>query len=485
MDALTAAAMRRVDRTAGTIIIAMTLCLGGTWGALLYATSQASADDASWSPCPSMLYPRAWPEVVVLPNGDIFVIGGYSISGPTATTEVFDVSEKQWKAGPTMAVKRVGHTATLLNDGTVLVTGGETGGGTTDNAEVIDLGKSACQALPDMFSARSGHAAVRLSSGDVLVVGGTDWITGAWSHAEIYDPETHSWVPGGIMDHARVLLSVQLLENGEAIAIGGDSAGTSELFDPSTGEWHGESAMSKRRFDSASIVLASGHVLVAGGVDSGAVLRSAEMYDPETNIWFSAGSMLSQRAQFTLSLLPDGRVLAAGSYSAELGTTSSTELFCQCNMAWSTTTPMAKSRGAHGAAALPTGNILMIGGMSGDSATASAEEYTPPSSLPEPPPPPPPPPYCQPKDILPFVLEVASQMPGHSFHGLVAKVLIAQVYYESAMIEDCLHILDSFYNEVRAFLLNGHVDEEGIASLYAAYAAVVECLGGTPLPEIP
>ena len=485
MDALTAAAMRKVDRTAGALIVVMTLCLGGVGGAVLYASIHATADDASWSSCPSMLYPRAWPEVVTLPNGDIFVMGGYSVSGPTATTEIFDVVEKQWRAGPTMTVKRVGHTATLLDDGTVLVTGGETDRGTTDSAELIDLGKGVCQALPEMFFARSGHAAVRLQGGEVLVAGGTDWVTGIWSHGEMYDPVTHSWVPAGTMTHARVLLSLQLLQNGQAIAIGGDSDATSELFDPSTCEWHGEAAMAKKRSDAASIVMSSGHVLVAGGIDSGTVLRSAEMYDPETNVWFSAGSMLSQRVRFTLSLLQDGRVLAAGSYSEEFGTTSSAELFCQCSMTWSTTTPMERARGAHGAAALPTNNILMIGGMSGEAPTSSTEEYTPPTSQPEPPPPPPPPPYCQPKDILPFVLEVAPQMPGNQFHGLVAKVLVAQVYYENGMIDDCLSILDSFYYEVRAFLLNEHVDEEGIALLYAAYAAVVKCLGGAPLPEIP
>lgn len=483
MEALTASAIRRADRTSAAIVAAMLLSVGGIGGSLVLI-GQASADDASWSPYPSMMLPRAWPETVVLPDGDILVVGGVSISGPTASTEVFDVDEESWKPGPAMAEKRVGHTVTLLDDGTVLVAGGETGSGVTDSAEIIDVDHGACYSLPDMSFSRSGHAAVRLQESGVLVTGGTDWSSGVWSQAEMYDPDSHSWSPAGTMAHARVFLSMQLLESGKAIAIGGDDEGTSELYDPATGEWHGEASMLASRRHSASVVTSSGSVLVAGGVGSGEALASSEMYDSNAGIWLPAGDMNAPRAHFTMSLIPDGRVLAAGSWMNGEGSLKAAELFCQCTMTWNPTTAMIEARGAHGAAELPNGHLLMIGGRDGDVIIASTEEYTPPTTGPEPPPLPPPP-YCQPKDILPFILAVAPQMPGSSYNGLVAKVLVAQVYYEEGLIEDCLHILDAFYNEIRAFLLNGHVDEEGISSLYLAYASVVECLGGAPLPEIP
>ena len=155
-------------------------------------------------------------------------------------------------------------------------------------------------------------------------------------------------------------------------------------------------------------------------------------------------------------------------------------------MAWSSADSMLQARGAHGAATLTDGKVLLIGGRSSIAVTASTEMYTPPTSEPEPPPPPPPPPpFCQPIDILPFVIQVAPEMPGHSAHGLIAKILVAQGYFEADNIEDCLHILTAFYNEVRAFLGSDHMTEEGAEMLYDAYAAVVECLGGTPQPEIP
>ncbi len=486
VDALIATAEARPDHAVGIIFITVMLGLGGAGSALAYIAVQADAESADWSSFPSMTYPRAWPELVTLPSGDIVAIGGLSVSGPTATTEVFDPDEASWRPGPTMTSARLGHTATLLDDGAVLVAGGETGSGTTSSAEIIDFAAGAAYALPDMNFARTGHSAAKLPNGGVLVTGGTDWMTGTRAEAEIYDPESHSWLYGGTMLHPRVFFPMIALDDGAVLAIAGDASGTSEIYDTETNSWGDEATMTQKRYDSASVVTSTGEVLVAGGLEDGVVLRSSEMYDHETNSWYSSGSMTVPRVHFTLSLLVDGRVLAAGSWSSSVGATDTAEVFCQCGMAWNSADSMLRARGAHGAATLPDGTVLLIGGRSSTAVTASTELYTPPTSEPEPPPPPPPPPpHCEPVDILPFVIIVAPEMPGHSAHGLIAKILVAQSWYELEEIEDCLHILDAFYNEVRAFLGSGHMTEEGAEMLYDAYATVVECLGGTPQPEIP
>ena len=486
VDALIATANNGPNHAVGIILVTVMLGLSGAGSALAYIAVHADAESAGWSSFSSMTYPRAWPEVVSLPGGDLVAIGGLSVNGPTATTEVFDPDEASWSPGPTMTSARLGHTATLLDDGMVLVTGGETGTGTTSSAEIIDLVTGAAYALTDMNFARTGHSAAKLPDGKVLVSGGTDWITGTRVEAEIYDPESHSWLYGGSMLNPRVFFSMWTLDDGSVLAVAGDASGTSEVYDPRTNSWGDEATMVDKRYDFASVVTSSGDVLVAGGLSDGVMLRSSEIYDHETNSWYSSGIMMAPRAHFTLSLLADGKVLAAGSWSSSTGATGTAEVFCQCMMVWSSADSMLQARGAHGVATLPDGKVLLIGGRSSIGVTASTEMYTPPTSEPEPPPPPPPPPpYCQPIDILPFVIQVAPEMPGHSAHGLIAKILVAQGYFEADNIEDCLHILTAFYNEVRAFLGSDHMTEEGAEMLYDAYAAVVECLGGTPQPEIP
>lgn len=486
VDALIATADNGPNHAVGIILVTMLLGLSGAGSALAYIAVHADAESADWSSFPSMAYPRAWPEVVTLPYGDIVAVGGMSVNGPTASTEVFDPDGASWSQGPTMTNARLGHTATLLDDGTILVAGGETGVGTTSSAEIVDLTTGAAYALPDMNFARTGHAAVRLPDGKVLVSGGTDWMTGTRVEAEIYDPESHTWLYGGSMLSPRVFFSMWALDDGSVLAVAGDASGTSEVYDPRTNSWGDEATMVNKRYDFASVVTVSGDVMVAGGLSGGVMLRSSEMFDPETNSWYDSGDMIAPRAHFTLSLLADGEVLAAGSWSSSTGATATAEVFCQCRMAWSSADSMLQARGAHGAATLTDGKVLLIGGRSSTALTASTELYTPPTSEPEPPPPPPPPPsYCEPIDILPLMIQVAPEMPGHSVHGLIAKILVAQRYFEADNIEDCLHILTAFYNEVRAFLGSDHMTEEGAEMLYDAYAAVVECLGGTPQPEIP
>lgn len=483
MEALRAKAIEGSDHALGIVLITVMLGIGGAGPALLFVALDSEPVD-KWSPLSSMIIPRAWPEVVTLPDGDVLVTGGLSVNGPTAYTEVFDPDTGTWTPGPTMSVARLGHTATLLADGTVLVTGGETGRGVTAKAEILDMANDATLTLPDMYFARAGHAAVALADGKVLVSGGTDWVSGLRSEAEAYDPVSHSWLPAGTMSTKRIFFDMHLLADGSAIAVGGDNGATSELYHPGSNSWSDAADMASVRYNSASVTTATGEVLVAGGLVDGVPIASSEMYDPDTNSWFSAGEMLSARAHFTLTVLDDGRVLAAGSWSSE-GETGSAELFCQCNMRWSAAAAMVKARGTHGAALLGNGTVLIMGGRTTTGVIASVELYTSVSESPGPPPPPPPPPYCQPIDLLPLVAYVAPEMPGHSAHGLVAKILVAQSYYDRGDIESCLEILDAFYNQVRAFLGSGHMSPEGASMLYDGYESVVECLGGTPQPEIP
>jgi len=424
-----------------------------------------------------MALPRSSPAVVTLPDGDILVTGGLSISGPTSTTEIFDVQQMKWRPGPTMISKRVGHTATLLDDGTVLITGGETGTGTTSSAELLNLSIGASISLPSMYFGRSAHAAVKLAGGMVLVTGGSDWVTGEWKQAELFDPVNHSWKPAGNMAYPRIFFALQILESGMVVAISGDENGTSELYDPSSNSWIGTAKMNEKRYGAGSMELADGGILAAGGMVDSTTLYTTEIYDPSSNSWNPAAPMIHPRAHFSMNRLSNGSVLAAGSWDST-GVSGTSEVFLPDTGEWAEVGNMNHPRGAHGSASLPGGAVLVMGGVTDSTETSTAEVYagesvSPPSGL------------RMPKDIIPLVIVIANELPGYSANGLIAKLLAAQAQYDDGANTTCLEILDAFYNQVGAFHQSGHLCDSGTTLLYAGYSQVVEYIGGVPQPSIP
>lgn len=428
-----------------------------------------------WSDGPALLQPRAYPAVVVLGDGRIAVMGGVTASGITSSTEVFDPELWSWRPGPNMLSKRIGHTAHLLSDGRVYVFGGDTGSGATSSVEVIDFSLGYSTQLPRMYFARTGHSSVVLLDGRVLVAGGTDWKTGVWREAEVYDPLTRTWSPAGSMSHARLFACAEVLRDGSVLMAGGDTDGTSEVFDPGTTTWGSVSKMSVKRARASSVTLGDGRVMVAGGLAGDAPLRSVEAYDPPSKVWSPAGDMSEPRASFSLVKLTDGVVLASGSYS-KLGTVASADLFCPQNSTLFRTYPMSVSRGAHGSAITPDGRAIVFGGYSGVSLTPTTEVFAqmPPEE----------PQYCQPIHLLPLVLDL-DEVPGHSKLGFIAKMFAAQAKYDIGDHETCIDIMNAFYHQVRAFAQSGHMTHEHAVLIYDAYASVVTCIGGTPLPPFP
>jgi hypothetical protein len=456
---------------------------------LPFIQSSTHTDDEvgfTWHDAPSTTIPRAYPAVVVLGNGNVLVIGGLTVGNtPTATTEVFDQKVGIWKPGPTMVSKRVGHTATLLKDGTVLVAGGETGAGVTAGAELLNTTGVASFSLFGMSFARAGHAAVLLGNGKVLVTGGSDSIGHTWKQAELYDPIGHKWLPAGNMVLPRMTLSLKLLSDGSAIAIGGDKNGTSEKYIPSSNTWSGLAQMRSVRYNSASVTLDDGRILVAGGLVNANPINSAEIFNPSTSAWSGVSNMKVARASFSLTSAQSG-VLAAGSYS-KLGTTNATELFHPNNSTWSLAEPMNKSRGAQGYAVVPGGSVFEIGGWSNGAITSSVLVFGPAAPIPPPPKPPPPePPPPKPHmpiELVPLVL-ACKELPGNSANGLIAKLMAAQAKYDQKDFAVCINIMNAFYNQVRAFDNSGHMTELHVETLYSGYASVLSYIGGTPLPPI-
>ena len=80
-----------------------------------------------------MIYARKWHSSVLLPDGRVFISGGYGFrahvdhpgsSIELATTEIYDPKTKKFIEGPPLEYARAKHSSVLLDNGKVLIAGG-------------------------------------------------------------------------------------------------------------------------------------------------------------------------------------------------------------------------------------------------------------------------------------------------------------------------------------------------------------------------
>src|SRR5207253_6007752 len=87
-----------------------------------------AATDA-WTTAGSLATPRAFHTATLLPNGKVFVAGGWNNRVSPfvlASAELYDPASNSWSAIASMAQGRLGAFASILPDGRVLVAGGAT-----------------------------------------------------------------------------------------------------------------------------------------------------------------------------------------------------------------------------------------------------------------------------------------------------------------------------------------------------------------------
>ncbi len=279
---------------------------------------------------------------------------------------------------------RYKHTATLLEDGRVLVTGGYVAARWPPtalvSAEIYDPSIGRWSPTPPMFDPRRHHGAVLLEDGRVMVSGGmTDeydlhpedarliWL-GSIASAEVYDPSTETWSLVGGMTEENGAHLLEMLENGQVLAIGGLGA-SAALYEPTSGTWvsagEATSRDSETRLWDTTALLAEGKVLFIGGFDGSAHIDSVELWDLLTGLSSSTGSMIGARAASTATVLTDGRVLVTGGYGGPgsgAGTLASAEIYDPTSGTWSGAGEMAHSRIDHTMTVLQDGRVLVVGG---------------------------------------------------------------------------------------------------------------------------
>ena len=251
--------------------------------------------------------------------------------------DVFDPSLNSWAPLPKPPTQRIGPDMVLLDDGRVLVLGGQdiVPSGPQDvilpfvgTAEIFNPETNDWQQAATMDQPLFRQAAVRLSDGRVLVVGGVFLSDGKESaRAEIYDPATDTWTPTEDMSIERGRPNAILLADGRVLVTGHQrfdfraTTGRVDIYDPDTDTWTAADELSQPSDGHSLTLLPDGKVLAAGGenpvVRSSNYYSTTEIFDPSTNSWSPGPELSEPRSSHSATLLPDGRVLLVGGIGPE------------------------------------------------------------------------------------------------------------------------------------------------------------------------
>ena len=294
---------------------------------------------------------------------------------------------------------------TLLIVGSLVLVSFACGGGSGDGEEeqvvlptpMVLIDTPTPLPTNSMSFARGTHTATLLPDGRLLIAGGDDGsgrLDAIIDVAELYDPSTGRWEPGGVMGRQRTQHAAVLLNDGRALLVGGagvvqakiDEQGIeqplieTDLFDATNDSWSFTGETSIPRDNLAATLLANGSVLIAGGDDGKgtdtSILASAEVFDPATGQWSSTGSMSQTRQGHSLVALGNGTALVAGGDAGD-DPFQSVEIYDPASGAWSGGADMAEARERFAAVVLQDGKVLVVGGGGTDGRLASAEMYDP------------------------------------------------------------------------------------------------------------
>jgi len=257
----------------------------------------------------SMHTAREGHTATLMRDGRVLVAGGSDNGTHTLdSAEIYDSSNGQWSSAGHMTVPRIAHVAVLLGSGKVLIAGGGRGdmpGGyiVYQNAEIYDPAFNQFNAVPArMKSDRVGAAALLLDDGRALIVGGKSGkvlMTGPnggtmnlasfapLNTAELYDPETSSFIKTGDMRVPHYLGTLAKLSDGNVLVVGGwriqgnvvMGMSDAEVYQPSADGFSRVGSTHVARLQNSATLLPDGNVLVAGGIDGKSlVTASVEFY---------------------------------------------------------------------------------------------------------------------------------------------------------------------------------------------------------------
>jgi len=344
--------------------------------------SYAATSDGTWSSLPNMPSSHLWASgIITLNNNNVLVTAGYSPTGLTASTALFNTQTKTWSTTGNINDPRAlhGNAIVKLNDGTIMIAGGE-GPDVTDisSVEIYNPASGTWQ-FTDPLATPRRYQAIILQDGKVLVTAGAEGLPDNdrfLGSTEIYNPQTEQWTSSGYLKIPREgAPEITLLPNGKVLLLGGYSKNDrlidrAEIYDPQRSGWT-TSLMPYGLMGATATVLDNGLVLIAGGstgyyTNATTITNKTLLYNPTADTWTPTTPMNVARSSHNAVLLEDGKVLIIG------GGTPITEIYDPQTSTWKQG-PSTKYPQHNGIAVLQNKDILAI---AGDPQGVNAEIFT-------------------------------------------------------------------------------------------------------------
>lgn len=369
------------------------------------------------APTESLATGRYNQSAVLLPNGDVLIVGGMT-TGPmnTNTCELFDAITSSFTTtgamGSAPPYARNAPLAFLIADGRVVV-----GSGVAEPLEVYDVVKGQWRYTATSYRPYTVMNACALRDGRLLYYG--TCITSL--NATYTCTPINYYIYNGVTDRSQTGASINLgrdgarltaLPDGRVVVSGGghwtiwqeggsgywrdDLIAEMQALDAANGSVTTLPSLLTPRTGASATLLPDGKLLIVGGVKCpcessstrfapGEVLSSAEIFDPITGtLTYSQGSLPVPTADHTATLLPSGKVFIAGGRDATSNTVgghnaTATYVYDSSNDSFSYGPNVIVPRAGHSATLLEDGKVLIAGGQSTlqGEALSSAEIFTP------------------------------------------------------------------------------------------------------------
>jgi uncharacterized protein (TIGR03437 family) len=184
------AAVNRLRHTTTALADGRVLVIGGSTGVQNIGIIEAfDPKTGKFSTLGSTLLDRVSSSSILLPNGNVLIVGGYEQAG---TAEIFDPQKGQSLGTGGMARPREEFPIVALPSGQILVSGGGSlpdFTSATAGAELYNPASGTFTPAADMTTPRFQHEAITLLDGRVLTMDGIiSFIPGGLNSAEVYTP---------------------------------------------------------------------------------------------------------------------------------------------------------------------------------------------------------------------------------------------------------------------------------------------------------